>query len=65
MQDQQVRVQGSATYLPEDFATSIELLRSGAVTAEDIVTVELPLDRASEAFDASTSGEHIKVLVRV
>ena len=65
MQDQQVRVQGSATYTPEDFATSIELLRSGAVTAEDVVTGQFPLDRASEAFEASIGGDHIKVLVRV
>ena len=65
MQDQQVRVQGSATYTPEDFATSIELLRSGAVVAEDVVTGQFPLDRAAEAFEASTGGDHIKVLVRI
>jgi threonine dehydrogenase-like Zn-dependent dehydrogenase len=65
MQDQQVRIQGSATYLPEDYATSIELLRAGAVTVDAIVTGEFPLDRAADAFDASSSGEHIKVLVRV
>ena len=65
MQDQQVRVQGSATYLPEDFEEAIDLLRSGAVRAEDIVTGEFPLDRACAAFDASTSGDHVKVLVRV
>jgi threonine dehydrogenase-like Zn-dependent dehydrogenase len=65
MQDQQVRVQGSATYLPEDFEEAIELLRSRTVRAEDIVTGEFPLDRASAAFDASVSGDHIKVLVRV
>lgn len=63
MQDQEVRVQGSATYLPEDFAASIELLRSGAVAVDDIVTGRFPLDRAAEAFDASAGGDHIKVLV--
>jgi 2-desacetyl-2-hydroxyethyl bacteriochlorophyllide A dehydrogenase len=65
MQDQEVRVQGSATYLPEDFAEAIELLRAGAVTADQIVTGEFPLERAGDAFDASTSGEHVKVLVRI
>lgn len=65
MQDQEVRVQGSATYLPEDFATSIELLRAGAVTAEDIVTGEFPMERAGDAFEASAGGEHIKVLVTI
>jgi 2-desacetyl-2-hydroxyethyl bacteriochlorophyllide A dehydrogenase len=65
IQDQQVRIQGAATYLPEDFEGAIDLLRSGAVRAEDIVTGQFPLDRAAEAFDASISGDHIKVLVRV
>lgn len=65
MQDQQVRLQGSATYLPEDFEEAIDLLRSGAVRAEDIVTGRFPLERAFEAFDASLSGDHIKVLVRL
>lgn len=63
MQDQEVRVQGSATYLAEDFAASIELLRAGAVAVDDIVTGRFPLDRAADAFDASASGDHIKVLV--
>ena len=63
MQDQEIRVQGSATYLAEDFATAIELLRSGAVATDDIVTGQFPLERAADAFDASSSGEHVKVLV--
>jgi 2-desacetyl-2-hydroxyethyl bacteriochlorophyllide A dehydrogenase len=65
MQDQEIRIQGSATYLSEDFAASIELLRTGAVTAEEIVTGEFPMERAGEAFDASAGGEHIKVLVSI
>jgi 2-desacetyl-2-hydroxyethyl bacteriochlorophyllide A dehydrogenase len=65
MQDQEVRVQGSATYLPDDFADAIELLRSGAVRTDQIVTGEFPLERAADAFDASMSGDHIKVLVRI
>ena len=65
MQDQEVRVQGSATYLSEDFIASIELLRAGAVTADDIVTGRFPMERADDAFDASAGGEHIKVLVTI
>lgn len=65
MQDQEVRVQGSATYLPEDFDAAIALLRAGAVTAADIVTGQFPLERADAAFDASSSGEHVKVLVKI
>lgn len=65
IQDQQVRIQGSATYLPQDFDAAIALLRSGAVRAEDIVTGQFDLDDCSDAFDASVSGEHIKVLIRI
>ena len=63
IQDQQVRIQGSATYLPEDFAASIEFLLAGAVRPQDIVTAQFPMDQAAAAFDASSSGQHIKVLI--
>jgi 2-desacetyl-2-hydroxyethyl bacteriochlorophyllide A dehydrogenase len=65
VQDHQIRIQGSATYLPEDYEDSIRLLRSGAVRATDIVTASLPLEQVAEAFDLSLSGDHIKVLVTI
>lgn len=64
LQDRQVRIQGSAIYLPEDFATSIRLLAEGRVSVEDIVTLILPLEEVETAFAAAGSGEHVKVLVR-
>ncbi len=64
VQDQQVRLQGSATYLPEDYREAIELLRSGAVDVGRVVTAQFPLDQAAAAFAASVSGEQVKVLVR-
>ena len=63
MQDQQIRLQGSATYTPQDYATAIEMIQAGAVRAEDFITGQFPLDQAEQAFDASTSGEHIKVVI--
>jgi threonine dehydrogenase-like Zn-dependent dehydrogenase len=63
IQDHQIRVQGSATYLPEDYAESIELLRTGAVRVDSIVTAVRDLADVSEAFTQSLSGDHIKVLV--
>jgi 2-desacetyl-2-hydroxyethyl bacteriochlorophyllide A dehydrogenase len=63
IQDQQIRIQGSATYVPEDFATAMDMIRSGAVDPEDFVTGQYPLEQAEQAFDASTSGQHIKVLI--
>ena len=63
IQDHQIRIQGSATYLPEDYADSIALLQSGAVRAEDFVTATRPLEQVAEAFELSSSGHQIKVLV--
>ena len=63
IQDQQVRIQGSATYVAEDYAVAIELLRAGKVLPDSIITGEYPLARVADAFAASDSGEHIKVIV--
>jgi L-iditol 2-dehydrogenase len=65
IQDHQIRIQGSATYLPEDFRDSAGLLRAGAVNAADFVTATRPLDQVAEAFELASSGEHVKVLVTV
>ena len=63
IQDQQVRIRGSATSVPQDHATSIQLIQARAVRAEDIITEQLPLDEVELAFAASTSGEHITVVI--
>lgn len=65
IQDQQVRLQGSATYLPEDFEEAQQIIRSGAVTANDFITRRVPLDRVAEAFALSSEGEQVKVVVTV
>jgi 2-desacetyl-2-hydroxyethyl bacteriochlorophyllide A dehydrogenase len=65
VQDHQVRIQGSATYLPEDYAESIELLAAGHVRAADLVTAVVPMPDVAEAFARSLSGDHVKVLVAV
>jgi 2-desacetyl-2-hydroxyethyl bacteriochlorophyllide A dehydrogenase len=64
LQDSQLRIQGSATYLPEDYADAMELLRAGAVGADDFVTAVRPLAEAAEAFHDAENGRHIKVLIR-
>ena len=64
LQDSQIRIQGSATYLPEDYADAMELLRAGVVTAADFVTSVRPLSEAAAAFADAESGDHIKVLVK-
>ncbi|MCW2911845.1 MAG: alcohol dehydrogenase GroES protein [Actinomycetia bacterium] len=65
VQDHQIRSQGSATYLPEDYRDSADLLRRGAVRTADFVTATRPLAQVAEAFELASSGEHVKVLVTV
>lgn len=63
VQDHQIRIQGSATYLAEDYDEAIRLLQAGAVRSADIVTAVHALDDAADAFAESAGGEHIKVIV--
>ena len=63
VQDHQIRIQGSATYLPPDFAESADLLRRGVVRTADFVTAVRPLAQVAEAFELASSGQHVKVLV--
>ena len=63
LQDQQLRVQGSAVYLPEDYTESIALLAGGVVRPADLITARYPLDEAAAAFDAAASGQQIKVVL--
>ena len=65
VQDHQIRIQGSATYLPEDYRESADLLSREAVKTADFVTALRPLDQVAEAFELASSGNHVKVLVTV
>ena len=64
IQDSQLRLQGSATYLPEDFTDAIDLLVAGTVTVGGLVTAVHPPEQAAAAFADAASGRHIKVLLR-
>jgi len=63
LQDRQVRLQGSATYMSEDYAEAIRILASGAIDASTMITASFPLEETQEAFAAAESGDQIKVLV--
>jgi L-iditol 2-dehydrogenase len=65
VQDRQIRIQGTATYLPDDVAESIQLLTSGVVRADDFITSVVPMESIAEAFEKAASPDHIKVLVAV
>jgi len=63
IQDHQVRIQGTAMYLPEDYEESMDILLAGQVQAKDFITGIYPMERVAEAFAASAGGGHIKVIV--
>lgn len=65
VQDHQIRIQGSAIYLPQDYDESIRLLVDGKVDIDEIVTAQVPMTRAADAYALSSGGEHVKVLVGV
>jgi L-iditol 2-dehydrogenase len=65
VQDRQIRIQGSATYLREDVVGSIELLRSGVVRPDDFITSVVPMESVAEAFEQAASPAHIKVLLAI
>lgn len=63
VQDHQIDLQGSATYLPVDFAQAIEMLEAGVLDVSEIVTAQFPLERAGDAFRAAAEGSQVKVLI--
>ncbi|HET8975413.1 MAG TPA: alcohol dehydrogenase catalytic domain-containing protein, partial [Solirubrobacterales bacterium] len=62
----EARIQGAFAYRREDFARAIELLASGEIPAESLVTEVAPLSRAQELFDElrRPGTEQLKVLLR-
>ena len=64
IQDHQICIQGSATYLPIDYQDSIKILQGSLVDADEIVTSIYPKDQVTEAFASARSGDQVKVLLR-
>ncbi|MBM9467430.1 zinc-dependent alcohol dehydrogenase [Nakamurella leprariae] len=63
IQDLQVRIQGTITYVSRDYATAARIIAEGGARPEDLVTLVAPLDEVEQAFAAARSGEHVKVLL--
>ncbi|OYT48259.1 alcohol dehydrogenase [Thermoplasmatales archaeon ex4484_36] len=60
----EVKVVTSYAASPRDLEVAIEVLRSGRVEVEDMVTHHFPLSAASEAFRVAVSGERsLKVIL--
>jgi L-iditol 2-dehydrogenase len=61
----ELTIQGSYSCGPEDTRRALELLASGEVSGEHIVTHRFPLARAADALAAARSREAVKVVVTV
>ncbi|HEV7420244.1 MAG TPA: alcohol dehydrogenase catalytic domain-containing protein [Mycobacterium sp.] len=65
IQDRELALIGNLMYVREDFTAAVELLASGAVPIDEIISAEFDFERAAEAFAASADPENVKVLVTV
>jgi 2-desacetyl-2-hydroxyethyl bacteriochlorophyllide A dehydrogenase len=65
IQDRELALIGNLMYVREDFNSAVELLASGAVPVDEIISAEFDIDDAGKAFAASADAENVKVLVTV
>jgi 2-desacetyl-2-hydroxyethyl bacteriochlorophyllide A dehydrogenase len=63
LQDRQIRLQGSATYLSGDYDEAIRIIAEGYVDPDRMITSSFPIGSAPAAFAAAASGDQVKVLV--
>ncbi|ARI75339.1 zinc-binding dehydrogenase [Halobacillus mangrovi] len=59
----EIRVVGSRSQKSADWEPSLELMNSGRVNAQSLVTHEYPITQWEQAYQAIKSGEAIKVLL--
>ncbi|NJQ07843.1 zinc-dependent alcohol dehydrogenase [Streptomyces lonarensis] len=65
VQDREIRIEGTLMYTADDYRRATEIIASGAVDADEIVTGVFPLGEAAAAFAAAADPAHVKVLVAV
>ena len=65
IQDRELALVGNLMYVREDFTAALDLLSSGAVPVDEIISAAFDIDRAAEAFAASADAENVKVLVTI
>lgn len=61
----ELRVLGARVYQRADFDTAVELLASGAIPTEKLITRILPMEEIEEALDDLARGRAMKLLVNV
>jgi L-iditol 2-dehydrogenase len=60
----ELRVVGTSDSTPKHVERAIELIASGAIEAEKIVSHTLPLEEIHQAFEWMTSGEALRVVLK-
>jgi len=63
IQDRELALIGNLMYVREDFTAALDLLASGAVPVDEIISAEFDFEHSAEAFAASADPENVKVLV--
>ena len=61
----EVILTGSFGFTPLQFHTALTMLTGGVIDVGSIITHEFDIDRAKEAFDMASSGEALKILLKV
>jgi threonine dehydrogenase-like Zn-dependent dehydrogenase len=65
IQDRELSLIGNLMYVREDFTTAIDLLASGVVPIDEIISARFDFEHSAEAFIASADAENVKVVVTV
>ena len=65
IQDRELALIGNLMYVREDYTAAIDLLASGAVPIDEIITARFDFEKSADAFTASMDPEHVKVVVTV
>jgi threonine dehydrogenase-like Zn-dependent dehydrogenase len=63
IQDRELTLIGSLMYVREDFTAALEMLASGAVPVDEIISAEFDFEHSAQAFAASADAENVKVLI--
>ncbi len=65
IQDRELALIGNLMYVREDYTAAIDLLASGVVPIDEIITARFDFENAAEAFAASMDPENVKVVVNI
>jgi 2-desacetyl-2-hydroxyethyl bacteriochlorophyllide A dehydrogenase len=63
IQDRELALIGNLMYVREDYTAAIDLLTSGAVPIDEIITARFGFEQSAQAFTASADPENVKVVV--